>query len=327
MISIIIPVYQAEKHLSGAVESVLAQTYKEWELILIDDGSNDASGAICDDYVNKNERIRVLHKSNGGQSSARNKGLEMAKGKYIYWMDNDDIIFPEACEILLRNMEQYGADISVCSYLTKDDRGGIGHNEHLGNVVVLDNKEGLKSFLTREVDIYIWTKLYRKSFLDKYNIRFEEGRSDEDFLFNALAFAYSVKTVVQDIPVYIYSIRKNSTCRQFPKLRLKKYIDDTWYRIMKIEALVAEIYPQYTYLAKRQSILYIFIILGTIIDNEGKYIKEDCRKLLFYIHQNRWQVIHERKFWHMSLWGVLFATFLPYKIYFMVRKYKRLLKK
>ena len=96
---------------------------------------------------------------------------------------------------------------------------------------------------------------------------------------------------------------------------------------MKIEALVAEIYPQYTYLAKRQSILYIFIILGTIIDNEGKYIKEDCRKLLFYIHQNRWQVIHERKFWHMSLWGVLFATFLPYKIYFMVRKYKRLLKK
>ena len=115
-ISIIVPVYNVDQYLENCIESILNQTFKDYELILIDDGSTDKSGEICDKYEKKDNRIKVIHKYNGGLSSARNAGLDLACGKYIGFVDSDDSIHPEMYEILYDLQQIYNADISVCSF-------------------------------------------------------------------------------------------------------------------------------------------------------------------------------------------------------------------
>ena len=115
-ISIIVPVYNVEKYLENCIESILNQTFKDFELILVDDGSTDNSGKICDIYEKKDSRIKVIHKNNGGLSSARNAGLDIACGKYVGFIDSDDSIHPRMYEILYDLIKKYESDISCCNY-------------------------------------------------------------------------------------------------------------------------------------------------------------------------------------------------------------------
>ena len=119
LISVIIPVYNAEKYLNRCLDSVLNNTYKNLEVILVDDGSTDMSGRICDEYAKKDCRIRVLHKENGGTARARNTGLKIAKGDYIAFVDNDDFVHPCFYEYMLSSMESSSADVAICE-LTRD---------------------------------------------------------------------------------------------------------------------------------------------------------------------------------------------------------------
>ncbi len=323
LITIIMPVYQAEKYLEKSINSVLNQTYKNWELILVDDGSTDSSPLICDDYARRDTRIRVFHKINGGQSSARNLGIQEAKGIYITFMDNDDIVLPEMYEVLVANIESAHADISACSYIIHREDGDVYHDVHSNEFYVFDNKEGMKAFLSREMmDIYVWTKLYKKDFLDRYQLRFEEGRSEEDFLFNSLAFIYAKCTVFVDRAFYIYNERINSACRNIRTQQLRKYLDDTWYRLMVIEERVLKSFPDLLVLAKRQTILYIFIMISVMVRNEKKKCAPYYFQCMHYLHQNRKQVIDESLYWGMSKKGVFLAAYLPSSIYFYYRKYK-----
>ncbi len=113
-ISIIVPVYKVEKYLKKCVDSILAQTFSDFELILVDDGSPDNSGRICDDYAKKDARVRVVHKQNGGLSSARNAGIEVAKGKYLGFVDSDDYIAEDMYELLYKAIIKEEADLSIC---------------------------------------------------------------------------------------------------------------------------------------------------------------------------------------------------------------------
>ena len=115
MISIIVPVYKVEKYLDRCIESVLAQTYTDFELILVDDGSPDNCPAMCDAWAEKDSRIRVIHKPNGGLSSARNAGLDIMKGEYVTFIDSDDTVLPNYLERLLTALTVNSADVSVCS--------------------------------------------------------------------------------------------------------------------------------------------------------------------------------------------------------------------
>ena len=117
VISIIVPIYNIEKFLPCCIDSILAQTFTEWELILVDDGSKDTCGSICDEYATKDGRIRVIHKPNGGLTSARNAGLAMASGEWVMYLDGDDWIEPEMLELLLRKGEETGADIVMGDFL------------------------------------------------------------------------------------------------------------------------------------------------------------------------------------------------------------------
>ena len=123
-ISIIVPIYKAEAVLAKCVDSVLAQTCSDWELLLIDDGSPDGSGALCDDYAGQDDRVRVFHKSNGGVSSARNLGMAEAWGDYILFIDADDWVEPTACQTLLEALEWAGADSAGCAHWNIQPDGG-----------------------------------------------------------------------------------------------------------------------------------------------------------------------------------------------------------
>ena len=116
-ISVIVPVYKVEPYLRKCLDSIINQTYRNLQIILVDDGSPDNCGAICDEYASKDSRIEVIHQENGGVSAARNAGLKLAAGDYIGWVDSDDWIEPDMYAYMLENMQKYEADIAVCSQI------------------------------------------------------------------------------------------------------------------------------------------------------------------------------------------------------------------
>ncbi|MBR6489706.1 MAG: glycosyltransferase family 2 protein, partial [Muribaculaceae bacterium] len=121
MVSVIIPVYNVQEYLARCIDSVLCQSHKELEVILVDDGSTDHSGAMCDDYASRDGRIKVIHKSNGGLSDARNAGLDVMTGDYVTFIDADDYVHPYFVELLLRGLHESGSQIAVCRWQELND--------------------------------------------------------------------------------------------------------------------------------------------------------------------------------------------------------------
>lgn len=211
VISVIIPVYKVEPFLRECVDSVCVQTMKDLEIILVDDGSPDDCGRICDEYAARDPRIRVIHKENGGLSSARNAGLEIARGEYIGFVDSDDWIEPDMYEVLYRDIRAENAGIAVCGwYRHTHNRVSIEHK--MGQYFVLDTKEAVeKTLKQRNIGYVVWNKLYRKDVF--HAIRFPEGRIYEDsFVILHLMYA-SEKTVIRLTPKYHYRHREGSITR------------------------------------------------------------------------------------------------------------------
>lgn len=321
MVSVIIPVYQAEHYLRRTVDSVIAQDFADWEMLLVDDGSTDASAFVCDEYARNDRRIKVFHKSNGGQSSARNYGMERAIGEHVYFMDDDDQLRPNALFTLISIARKYDADISACSYTSVYDNGDEGNLSHSGKQELLSNEDGVKAFLARQIDVYIWTKLYKRTFLKRNNLRFIE-RGEEDFLFNMEAFRLADSIAYHDTPIYIYSERSLSTSHQYAKLQLAKYVDNVMFRTDYIEKTVGMHYPALRSLAIRQTLYYYVILIGAIVDNSDEYPLK-FSELISYIHCHRWLFVSSRQMFGMSLIGVLLMSLMPSRLYFRYRKWKR----
>lgn len=212
-ITVVVPVYNQEKFLDECVLSIMNQTYKNLEIILVDDGSTDNSPEICNYYEKLDKRIKVIHKENGGLSSARNAALDIAKGKYIMFCDSDDYYLPNSCELLLNEMIKRKADYVVGNYINCDKEGV------LWNKPVFDQKE-YKSFRLSINDykksFYIMSssvcnKMFRRSFLKKNNMRFIEGVPAEDAIFTTYCFIKSTKTYyIKDI-MYVYRQRNGTS--------------------------------------------------------------------------------------------------------------------
>lgn len=176
-ISVIVPVYNSEAYLSKCLECIIAQTYKDLQIILVDDGSLDRSGAICDEYALADQRIHVIHKVNGGVSSARNVGLTAAAGEWIGFVDSDDWIEPDMFECLVENAMRHDADVAVCALWEELPQRVIpcGSNKK----AVLNTKEALELLLRDDVmNNYLWNKLWRRGLFE--HITFPEGRNFED---------------------------------------------------------------------------------------------------------------------------------------------------
>lgn len=176
LISVIVPIYNVEAYLPRCLDSIVNQTYRNLEIILVDDGSPDNCGAICDEYANRDSRIRVIHKVNGGSSAARNAGLDVARGEYIGFVDSDDIIRPEMYELLLNALRESEKKIACC-YAGWDprDQSPVEHPE-IREVGMEDTINGIFS---GQVGTSVWRRLYHRSIWGK--LRFPVGETNEDY--------------------------------------------------------------------------------------------------------------------------------------------------
>ena len=221
-ISVIIPAYNAEDYLKNCVESVRKQTFQDWELLIIDDGSRDRTRAICDECAADDDRIRVFHKKNGGVSSARNLGLREAKGDYIAFLDVDDRFEFRCLETLWSALEQSGADTAACAHLNLRP-GGEKWPEQVLPAGVYDAqgiREGIVYPLVGDRLIpplfngYIWRYLYSAEIIRKNKIAFE-GAYLEDELFLVEYFSNAEKLVVTEEPLYRYFLNPNSATHKY----------------------------------------------------------------------------------------------------------------
>lgn len=217
MISVIIPVYNSEKYLRKCIDSVLAQSYTNFELILVNDGSTDKSAAICDEFAEKDERVKVFHNKNMGVSSSRNFALDRATGSYIYFTDSDDWIEAELLNDCIEILENEKLDIITFGYMinTKNDFDEVVNSikKTPGNKTYIKGKDkisvnnGLLTLLG-----YACNKVYRKSLIDKLNLRFNEDISlFEDFIFNAEIYMNISTLKLIDKPYYHYMKRANES--------------------------------------------------------------------------------------------------------------------
>ena len=240
LISIIVPVYNAERYVSKCIDSIIAQTYTDWELILVDDGSTDSSGKICDEYKQLDSRINVIYKQNGGASSARNKGLDNAQGEFVAFIDSDDYVEADYLSSFYDN--RYKADLIQGGLLEVgqyDNDCTIKEYRHY----TFDNTDDAKEILDIESKgrvriCYVHVKLFRNDIIQKYNIRFDTGmKLSEDFCFvlDYMSHANSIAEVVNngyrynrvgdtsskykmDVDMMIHHLDKHSECiKQFEK--------------------------------------------------------------------------------------------------------------
>ena len=212
-ISVIIPVYNAEPFLAACLDSVLGQTHRDLEILLINDGSTDSSGAICDRYAAMDSRIQVLHQENGGVSRARNRGLELASGELISFIDSDDTMEPDMYELLVRLMLEHDADISHCGYKRFDKQGQLVREINgTGNLMLHNGEEAIVYMLRGEYfSNGLWNKLFRSDVVQ--GLQFHENlKNNEDVLFNVRAFSRAKLAVFQDVGKYNYYDHPGSAC-------------------------------------------------------------------------------------------------------------------
>lgn len=206
MISIIVPVYNVEDYIERCIKSILDQSFREFELILVDDGSLDMSGKICDEYAKNDQRIKVIHKKNGGLSSARNEGIKVARGEYIGFVDSDDFINKDMYKILYRISKKYDADISVCDFeYISDNKEVVGSIcESKKNIVIYSNEEALNKLYSNENIKFIvaWNKLYKKHLFS--SIYYDINKSHEDEFIIHKLFYNANKIVSCSESLYYY---------------------------------------------------------------------------------------------------------------------------
>jgi len=207
LISVIVPVYNVEKYLDKCVQSIVEQTYKNLEIILVDDGSPDNCPKMCDDWAKKDKRIKVIHKKNGGLSDARNKGIDKSCGKYITFIDSDDYVEPNYVEFLYKNLKTSNADISMGKQYVRYTKKTI--NTGTNNKYIVNAHECFDKLLYGEdFDVSAWAKLYSIKLFD--GIRFPTGRVFEDSATTFKLIDKSHSIVLESKPIYNYIIRKNS---------------------------------------------------------------------------------------------------------------------
>ena len=241
LISIIVPIYQVELYLEKCIDSIINQTYKNLEIILIDDGSPDRCGAICDEYAGKDSRIRVIHQKNGGLSAARNAGLDIAKGDYIQFVDSDDWIEPEACETVLTIAEEQHADIvcfGFCWLLPTGETTlvSVNSSSEIEEAAVIKQLICKKSVIRN----FAWNKLFVRKLFD--GVRFPVGRTYEDICVTYQLVHKADKIYATKAILYHYVTRENSiSSKRFNAKTIKDLI--AAYK-QPIEFLQSE-YPEY----------------------------------------------------------------------------------
>ncbi|HAD55244.1 MAG TPA: glycosyl transferase family 2 [Lachnospiraceae bacterium] len=217
MVSIIVPIYNAENYLRRCVDSILNQEYTDFELLLVNDGSTDASGDICEEYGDQDPRVIVIQKENTGVSDSRNRALDRARGKYLQFLDSDDWITPDATRLFVRAAEEYGCDMVISDFyrVVGERLSPKGDIEEEG---VLTREEFAAHMMENPADFYygvLWNKLYRRDIVEEHNLRMDTDINwCEDFMFNLEYIRYAKVFYALHAPIYYYVKRKGSLASQ-----------------------------------------------------------------------------------------------------------------
>ena len=226
-ISVIVPVYKAEKYLHRCVDSILSQTFTNFELILVDDGSPDGSGALCDEYARKDSRVKVIHKGNGGVASARQCGIDDATGIYTIHADPDDWVEPTMLEELYNKAVAENADMVICDFYVSTKEGNKYREQALSEG---NSSKALDDLLSNKLHGSLWNKLIKKSCFTDFNIRFIEGLNYcEDYLVCVKILSHDIKVTYLDKAFYYYDqiVNEESITRKFSArtlVQLKQFI-------------------------------------------------------------------------------------------------------
>ena len=282
-ISVIVPVYNARRYLETCIASVLSQSYSSLELLLIDDGSTDGSGAICDAWQAKDSRVRVIHTENRGVSSARNTGIETATGDYIAFLDADDALLDEALTTMYGLLLEHGCDIAVCTKLSFNADGTHCMVDFPATFELWSAKQGLEASLRDHPATYsVWGKLYRKAAIG--DIRFVPGRNiHEDSFFIFQCMLKEPKVVVQNTAVIHYNISENSASRgSFSD----KYLAILYYAEQKQSLILAQA-PEYAALAENVMVKAHMALLKKLTVSTDPRCRKLERTSLRYVRRHR----------------------------------------
>ena len=266
LISVIVPVYYVEQYIEKCIESLINQTYKNIEIILVDDGSPDNCPSICDEYAEKDNRIKVIHKENGGLSDARNAGMQVATGDYISYIDSDDWVEPQMFEKMLNRLIEDNSDVVSCGVKWVEENGTLIRNVSAGSNTVLNRKESLKELLNDGlIKQHVWNKLYKTDIIR--NISFEKGKYHEDVFWSYQVFGIAEKVSIMTDSFYCYVQRPNS-------------IMSVGYSDKRLDALDAMLQRCY-YMKKNFPELYdlsLYTYLGSCMYHMQLAINANCDK-------------------------------------------------
>lgn len=317
LISVIIPIYNMEKYLKKCVWSVINQSYKNIEILLIDDGSKDNSPQICDEFLQIDERIKVFHKKNGGLSDAKNYGIKKATGDYITFVDADDWIESNMYEEMLLKMKKENADISICGrYIDYENGRSIKWNNP--NEIKMNKEEALiylNSFY--KFDMASWDKIYKKELFN--GIEFPYGKKCEDAYTTYLLFAKCKKIIYIPECFYHYFQRKGSISRN-AEINM-----DYIYAAAEQMKYIEKFFPSISYVGKTN---YAFAIKSTYqvsierkikLNEEYKQLKKDAKKYTMDVIRNKYISVKKK------ITFILFSYFSG--LYSLLLKFKYLIKR
>lgn len=307
LISVIVPVYKVEEYLDRCVDSIINQTYKNLEILLVDDGSPDNCPKMCDDYAKKDKRIKVIHKKNGGLSDARNVGIDNSKGDYLTFIDSDDYVELNYVEFLYNLIVKYDADISMGKQYVRYSNKVI----NTGSGYLYDNlsKEEIfeKLMYGEDFDVSAWAKLYKKElFID---IKYPVNRLFEDSATTYKLMDKANKIVMKSEPIYNYIIRENSITNCIFNVKKMDLITST----IEMTDFIAKKYKKLKKSCDRR-LMYAYLSTYTqYIKSKHTNIKIE-KELLSYIQSNRKKILKDRRISKRDRIG-LYCTYLGKKIY------------
>jgi len=287
LISVIVPIYKVEAYLKRCVNSIQSQTYSNLEIILVDDGSPDRCGQLCDEFAGSDRRIRVLHKENGGLSDARNKGLSVANGEYVAFVDSDDYIAPFFVETLYNQLVKTDSDVALCSYavvtkeqdfppVSSDTPVTVYDREQLLLNLYDDNHEDATYF------IVAWNKLYKSSLWK--DVRFPTGRIHEDEATTYRIFDQCQRGVYVKSPLYGYFTSDSSITRDAFSIRRLEWMDALDDRIHFFRDRAESRLLACSLKARADGAIHYYYPLARLCRQNGAY-KSEKRRLKSYVRE------------------------------------------
>lgn len=315
LVSVVVPAYNAETYLGRCIESIICQTYPKLEIIIIDDGSEDETLSLAEQYADKDSRIQVYSQKNQGVSRTRNRGIELSEGEYLLFIESDDYIESNMIEYLRREYGDSEPDIVICGYRTDENADITREEKVIGKVPEVRqmerNQAWEKLFYRDSFQGFSWNKLWKSKIIKTYGIRFAEDITIcEDLLFCCEYFHYISKAVYVSAPLYIYEIKEDSATDS-NCLNLKRYSELDAYRrmerLLQTEGQKKVLRAMYNHLATDCMLLTKMTL---------KYRKKYMKNILSYVRRTGWYYLK-------SEWQIKFKlAYVPLKIisYFYGKK-------